>query len=130
MLKKSLNSLEDLLRHRSEIIRRRKEDFERFVSALIEEFAGRVTIVLFGSVARGEGRPTSDFDVLLILDKINGYWEILERVFSLKGKRIPVDVVLVDVKALHKQDFLISEALKGKVLHDGLGILKEKDLKN
>ncbi len=126
MLKKSSNSLEDLLKHRSEIIRRRKEDFERFVSALIEEFAGKVTIVLFGSVARGERRPTSDFDVLLILDEINGYWEVLEQVYSLKGKSIPVDVVLIDVKALHEQDFLISEALKGKVLYDGLGILRKR----
>jgi len=126
MRERSSNSLKALLKHRSNIIRRRKEDFERFISALIDEFSGKVSVVLFGSIAKGEGRPTSDFDVLLILDEIKGYWKVLERIYSLKGKSIPVDVVLVDVKALHEKDFLISEALGGKVLYDGLNVLKQR----
>ena len=52
---------------------------ERFMS-LVHEAMGEdvVSIVLYGSVARGEGRPDSDLDVLLVLeDAPESYWKRL-----------------------------------------------------
>ncbi|MQA88675.1 MAG: nucleotidyltransferase domain-containing protein [Gemmatimonas sp.] len=36
-------------------------------------------LYMFGSYARGEARPGSDLDVLLVLDLIDSYWAEIER---------------------------------------------------
>lgn len=53
-------------------------------------------IVLFGSAARGEMGPESDFDLLVIKGGKFNYWRTYDTITEhLRRKRAPVDVVLV-----------------------------------
>src|SRR5437588_7957685 len=52
-------------------------------------------IVLFGSAARGEMGPDSDYDVLVIKGGKYNYWRMLNAIYTgLNGKNAAVDVVL------------------------------------
>ncbi len=56
--------------------------FVRHVQAVLKENV--VSIVLYGSVARGEARPESDVDLLLILEETSPvYWERLQPLLSI-----------------------------------------------
>src|SRR5438093_1699454 len=53
-------------------------------------------IVLFGSAARGEMGPNSDYDLLVIKAGKYDYWRMYDRIADhLSGKGAAVDVVLV-----------------------------------
>jgi predicted nucleotidyltransferase len=53
-------------------------------------------IVLFGSAARGEMGPDSDYDLLVIKEGKFNYWRLLTNIHRhLSGKDAAVDVVLV-----------------------------------
>jgi predicted nucleotidyltransferase len=50
-----------------------RADLDRYVSALAARFGpDLVSVVLFGSWARGEGRPESDLDLLVIVRGLSG----------------------------------------------------------
>jgi uncharacterized protein len=58
------------------------------VAAILSELRHRLNarygermrdLYLFGSYARGEALPGSDLDVLIVLDRIDSYWEEIER---------------------------------------------------
>ena len=81
-------------------------------------------IVLFGSAARGEMGPDSDYDVLVIKGGKYDYWRMMDRISDeLCGKDAAVDVVLVtpqDVERYRNSFCLvICPALEeGKVVYD------------
>ena len=55
---------------------------------LVERFADKVALFLFGSVARGDFHRESDIDVLVLLDG-NLTWEIEEGIMDITFKVIP-----------------------------------------
>ena len=81
-------------------------------------------IVLFGSAARGEMGPDSDYDLLVIKGGKFNYWRLMTKIRrQLRGKGAPVDVVLVsstDAERYRNTHCLvICPALsEGKVVYD------------
>ena len=81
-------------------------------------------IVLFGSAARGEMGPDSDYDLLVIKEGKFNYWRLLTNIYRhLRGKEAAVDVVLVTAEDAeryrHTHCLVICPALKeGKVVYD------------
>lgn len=48
----------------------------RFRAALDEAYGSRIErVVLFGSRARGDARPESDYDVAIFLKDLNNFWQ-------------------------------------------------------
>ena len=53
-------------------------------------------IILFGSQARGDARPDSDLDLLVIKEEVESPRAEAARIYrALAGLRIPVDIVVV-----------------------------------
>jgi predicted nucleotidyltransferase len=68
---------------------------EQIVQRLVPAFHPR-RIYLFGSQARGDAGPDSDFDVLLVLDEVKGQrWKVSQEAYlALRGVPAAVDVVV------------------------------------
>ena len=59
-----------LKREQFNIQKRYRKPIEEFVRRALERYRGRIEdIVLFGSVARGEGKEYSDVDILVVIKK-------------------------------------------------------------
>lgn len=98
--------------------------------ALLAEIVSRIRsvieprrIVLFGSRARGTGGPTSDVDLLVVVDdgvhRSNAEAAIYER---LVGVRAGVDVVVVTISDVerygHEPGLVLKSALdEGRLIH-------------
>ncbi len=65
-----------------------KEILTKFRQSLLETFgADLISLVLFGSVARGASKPESDIDLLIILEKApDSYYRRLEPVVDIELK--------------------------------------------
>ena len=121
MARRSFHGLERLLKARRELMSRQDELLEEFVAKAIEKFPDS-TMILFGSRARGQERPDSDYDILVVMDleDRDRLQKILE-IRSLKPRGIPVDVLVLSPEEV--TDPLYREMLKGgRVLHNGLGL--------
>ena len=64
------------------------------VRRLVAAFAPE-KIVVFGSFARGEARPGSDLDLLLVLPVVQNRFRAAGRALAALGGDLPVDVVVV-----------------------------------
>jgi hypothetical protein len=73
------------------MLRQRIEDprLEEAVGRLVDALRPRA-IILFGSRARGEHRPESDYDLLVISDELRSYDEVYRPV---SGRGLHCDVV-------------------------------------
>ncbi len=95
---------------------------------LLREYAGRISsrhlrsaVVLFGSRARGDYLPYSDYDVAVILEDVGDKLAAIEEFRRLKPRGLPLDLLVIRVDEL--SDPLVSKMLEGCiVLYDGLGI--------
>ena len=89
---------------RMEISERRREAVEEFVRRALSRYGDRIeSIILFGSVARGEAKEDSDIDILVVTKKED---------FRLRRMLIEIafDILLdtgenISVKALSKDEF-------------------------
>ena len=100
------------------------EMLREFSEAAARMLGDSATLVLFGSRARGEAGPASDYDVAAIFaERPSGdeYWRLLSEIRSAKPAGLPLDVVLLGLEEL--EDPLVRRMLDGCViLHDGLRI--------
>jgi hypothetical protein len=95
---------------------------------LLRGFASRVsseypssTIVLFGSRARGNYMPYSDYDAAVVFRKVPDERELMLRIRGLKPDGLSLDLLVLSVDDL--SDPVIREMLKGCViLYDGLDL--------
>ncbi|MGQ4891259.1 MAG: nucleotidyltransferase domain-containing protein [Candidatus Njordarchaeia archaeon] len=103
-----------------------REFLRGLIEVIRERYQGKVSIILFGSRARGTSSDRGDFDIMVVLEKmrdpVNEAVEIRKRI-PLRG-RFPLDLVFVEVKDLKSK--LIKQMLKDKkVLFDGLNLMRE-----
>ena len=100
---------------------------EKRLSEFVKRISARIpdsTIVLFGSRARGESLPYSDYDIAVIVRRLEDRISETEQIMRLKPRSISVDLILLEQGDL--EDPLIRKMLEGsKILYDKLG-LKEK----
>lgn len=118
---RSSSGLRRLLRS----LRRRVESSDRLLEDYVKRLASaypRATILLFGSRARGDSLPYSDYDIAIVLpepeceDKIGRAVEAR----SMKPRGISVDVVILCESEL--EDPIVRRMLeKSVVLHPRLG---------
>ena len=111
---------EDLIKEMMIKVSRYDEEFSNFISKLIQKYPNS-TIVLFGSRARGDNRPSSDFDVLVII-KGKVTWSIVEDI-SFIADELPVDLIVKSIENF-SSDTNVKLMLRNgcRVLYDGLGL--------
>ena len=113
----------EIFEYRRKTVLKYQELFQKFVERIIKEYKGKVSILLFGSRARGDNRMSSDFDVLIILERgdlMNHYLRILK----LKPLELPVDLVIIYPSDL-KKPIIRKMIQESKIIYDGLKILNQ-----
>jgi len=107
-----------LLRARRERVRKWSELLALYVER-VKSLYPRSQIVLFGSRARGDELPYSDFDIAVILDEPGDKLRLTEELRRLKPRGLPLDLLVLSFEEL--KDPLVACMLKGgRVLYDGL----------
>jgi len=85
----------------------------KIINALIQKFGDRLySVVLYGSIARGDWKPDSDIDLLIIIDDLPKSRLERQRIFSEVEK-----VVMKDIESLWEKGYY----------HDFSPILKTPD---
>ena len=102
----------------------RVAEIEAMVRRIVRRFAPQ-QVILFGSHARGDARPDSDVDLLMVMP-VEGSKKQIEIRIALHDFRIPKDVVVVTPEeVVRKKDVvgtIVRPALReGRVLYAGAG---------
>ncbi|BAA29478.1 nucleotidyltransferase domain-containing protein [Pyrococcus horikoshii] len=100
------------------------KQLKELVDRIVKYLNGDVTVILFGSYARGDYNRTSDFDIVVISDRLDG--NPLERtkpLYALNEDFLPVDIIAYTreefLKALENLSPTALDAISyGKVLYD------------
>jgi len=100
------------------------EELERFVKRLVDYFRGDVTIILFGSRARGDFNRVSDYDIIVVSRRLKG--NPLQRtrpLYELNEEFLDVDMLAYTpsefLRAMENLSPSVLDAMKeGVVLHD------------
>jgi len=101
----------------------KEELFQNYIKLLIRKIS-RSTILIFGSRARGDFVPYSDYDVAVILTFINDKLELIEKLRRLKPKGLDLDLIVLSINDL--RDPIVKSMLSdSKILYDGLGLKSE-----
>ncbi|GAB6945429.1 nucleotidyltransferase domain-containing protein [Vulcanisaeta sp. JCM 14467] len=120
MLGESLDSLGQFLRTLSSYLSKGDELLREYVSRLVREVP-ESTIVLFGSRARGDYLPSSDYDVAVVLRQVVNVHDEVSRLRSLKPEGLFLDLLVLSIDEVG--DPVVKEMLRGcRLLYDGLGI--------
>ena len=94
--------------------------FEEFVKKVIDHYNGRVTIVLFGSRARGDYWESSDYDVMVFLEKVEDQISEAVKLYSMK-RGFSADILVLSADKV--KDPIIMKMLEHKkVIYDGLNL--------
>jgi predicted nucleotidyltransferase len=97
--------------------------FEEFINKIINYYHGKVSIALFGSRARGDFWPSSDYDIIVILEKVDDEIEEASKLYSMK-RGFSADIIVITPDKLNNK--IIETMLKyKKVLYDGLEVFKK-----
>jgi len=94
-------------------------------AAILREAVPEATILLFGSQGRGEAKPDSDLDLLVVEPVVRSRRKEMARLADLlRPLRIPADVLVFSRAAFDKWsripgNVLYRAAREGKVLHAG-----------
>ncbi|MGP3667582.1 MAG: nucleotidyltransferase domain-containing protein [Candidatus Bathyarchaeota archaeon] len=100
------------------------EALKPFLKRLLKYFDGDVTVILFGSYAKGDFNKASDYDLVLISNKLKGNpLERTKQVYKLNEEFLPLDILAFTqeefLKAMENLSPTALDAIEeGKVLHD------------
>ncbi|MCD6510482.1 MAG: nucleotidyltransferase domain-containing protein [Thermoprotei archaeon] len=98
----------------------KRDLLQEYIRRLVREMP-MSTILLFGSRARGDFVPYSDYDIAVILRSVNDKLKVIERLRRLKPEGIDLDLIVLSVDDL--RDPLIRSMLSDrKILHNGLSL--------
>ena len=99
------------------------EEISAAVEILVRE-AQPEQVILFGSYARGEAKPDSDLDLLVVQREVtHQYAEMVRLRRALSPLRIPVDLLVTDLARLSSSwadfpgSYLYDALREGKVLY-------------
>ena len=116
----SPGGLGEYLRRRASLLSKQEELLREFAERVAARL-GRCTILLFGSRARGDHLPYSDFDVAVVVERAEDKLAMIEELREMQPRGLPLDLVVLEAEEL--ADPLVEEMLRGsKVLHDSLGV--------
>jgi uncharacterized protein len=98
----------------------------KFRAALTEMYGDRLQrVVLFGSRARGDAQPDSDYDVAVFLNGMNGpadRWAELNRLADLRVKFIDETGVFFDAKPYPVEAYRDPSPLMYEIRREGLDL--------
>ena len=93
----------------------------RFRAALAEIYGERLErVVLFGSRARGEARPDSDYDLAVFLKVLPDRWAELDRLADLRVRFLDETGAFFDAKPYLTAAFRDATPLMHEIRRDGL----------
>jgi uncharacterized protein len=93
----------------------------RFRVALAEIYGERLErVVLFGSRARGEARPDSDYDLAVFLNALPDRWAELDRLADLRVRFLDETSAFFDAKPYPATAYRGATPLMHEIRHDGL----------
>ena len=93
----------------------------RFRAALDDLYGDRLDrVVLFGSRARGEAGPDSDYDVAVFLKSLPDRWRELDRLADLRVRFLDETGVFFDARPYSADAYVDSTPLMSEIRHDGL----------
>lgn len=101
---------------------------KRFRAALDEMYGDRLErVMLFGSHARGDARPDSDYDVAVFLTDLKAgdlatRWRELDRLADLRSKILYETDVFIDAKAYHAAAYHDRTSLMREIRRDGVDL--------
>lgn len=105
--------------------RRTDEPLEEMVRRIVAGF-DPLSVVLFGSRARGEAGPGSDVDLLVVMTAVSApdnHKATVEILRALKDVPVPKDVVVTTPEEIERRGDLVGDVLRpalreGKVLYE------------
>ncbi|NON63358.1 nucleotidyltransferase domain-containing protein [Acidianus sp. RZ1] len=111
---------EDLIRRLEELVSKYDFMFSDFVEKYKTEFP-KSTLILFGSRGRGTNRPSSDFDLLAIFERVEDRFLLASKILSL-SPFLPIDIIVITKDELKER--IIMQMLKEgcKSVYDGLSL--------
>jgi len=110
------------LRRRAELLKDETRLLEEY-TARIRRIHPRCAIILYGSRARGNPLPYSDYDVAIIIEKIDDKLKAIEEFRKLKPRGFSLDLIVLDISEL--SDPIIRKMFEGsRILYDNINIHK------
>ena len=102
------------------------DDLIRDVVRRIVQTAQPDKIILFGSRARGDARPDSDIDILVIQDSTEpGYRRDAALYLALAGMNVPVDVITYTPEEVRDWS-AVPQAFITTVIREGIVVYENK----
>ena len=91
-----------------------------FIEAIRSELP-RCSVFLFGSRATGRHRPSSDFDIIVVMEGQFDDAEMAAELLRLRPSSMPVDLVVIRREDMGRGDvrLLLRDSI---LLYDGLGL--------
>jgi predicted nucleotidyltransferase len=94
---------------------------QRFRSALDDIYGNRLDrVVLFGSRARGDARPDSDYDIAIFLTSLSDRWAELDRLAKLRVDFIDQTGAFLDAKPYLAAAYRERSPLMHEIREEGL----------
>ncbi|RJP31348.1 MAG: nucleotidyltransferase domain-containing protein [Candidatus Omnitrophota bacterium] len=100
------------------------EIIEKIVQRIVQT-VHPLRIILFGSAARGDMRPDSDMDILVVMPNGASHWAVLDDLYlHTKDMPTPIDFVVTTPDGLenHQNDWSMvyyPACREGRVIYDG-----------
>lgn len=93
----------------------------RLRTALAGLYGARLNrVLLFGSRARGEAQPESDYDVAVFLEPLNDRWEELDRLADLRVHFLDETGAFIDAKPYSAGAYRAATPLMHEIRREGL----------
>jgi predicted nucleotidyltransferase len=95
----------------------------RFRAALDEVYGERIErVVLFGSRARGDARPDSDYDVAVFLKDLDGFGKEARRIAEIEADILTETGVVINTMPLQAGSYRDRTGLMRELRRDGLDL--------
>jgi len=112
-----------LLKSRARKIREGDKLLREYVEKISRKYP-KSTIILFGSRARGDYLPYSDYDLVVVLQEVDDKISTIEEFRRLKPRGLPLDLLVIRVDEL-SDPLILKMFRKFKILYNGLKINSE-----